>query len=174
MEVVCQVRAGQLDLASRCEGWTIRQVLGHSLGVTHKFADFASGVTDEPHAPPDDVLSQNHVAAAEHVVAYAHEAWSTTDMSRTCRLRFGTFSAEAAAGINLFDVLAHSWDVAASIRVALSENNWLWLVGLHAAQEIIGSSRDPQHYAAARPVAAGAPPMHRFLAYLGRSHDDSP
>ena len=45
MEVVCQVGADQLDLASRCEGWTIRQVLGHSHGVTRKFADIASART---------------------------------------------------------------------------------------------------------------------------------
>jgi hypothetical protein len=41
------------------------------------------------------------------------------DMTRWCRMSFSTFPAGLAAGINLFDVLAHSWDIATATGVTL-------------------------------------------------------
>jgi len=163
-----------LDLGSRCEGWTIREVLNHSLGVTRKFADFAAGLTDEPHAPPGDLLSPDYKTVVASVAEGARAAWSTVDMSRTCRLPFGTFRAETAAGINLFDTLAHTWDIADAISIDLDQDNDLWTVGLDAARKVIGSSRDPKQYAAQILTADDASAMHRFLAYLGRPVRDRP
>ena len=169
IEVVHQVGREQLQLASPCEGWTVHQVLNHSIGVTLKFADFASGATDAPHAPPGDLVRLDHRGAVRDAVIQARTAWISADMSRTCRLGFGTFPAKLAAGINLFDVLAHTWDIAATVGVQLNEDNDIWLVGLHAARQLIGPERDPLHYAAAIPITDAAPPMGRFLAFLGRS-----
>jgi uncharacterized protein (TIGR03086 family) len=174
LDVVQLVPADGLDLMSRCDGWTIREVLNHSLGVTRKFADFASGVTDEPHSPPGDLLGQDHRAAMRSTVNQAGAAWRTADMSRTCRLTFGAFPAEAVVGINLFDALAHTWDIAATIRVDLDVHADLWTSALDAARAIVGASRDPEHYAPEIQIRPTAPPMHRFLAFLGRRLDDRP
>jgi uncharacterized protein (TIGR03086 family) len=149
-------------------------VLDHSLGVTRKFADFASGLTDEPHAPQDDLLGEDHNAAVAREVAYARTAWNAADMTRTCRLGFGSYSANTAAGINLFDALAHTWDMSTWIPLEIPDDDTLWLVALDAAKEVIAPSRDANHYAAEIPIAVDAPPMHHFLAYLGRSPDDCP
>lgn len=89
-------------------------------------------------------------------------------MTRTCRLSFGAFSAEAVAGINLFDALAHTWDIADAIAIGLDENSELWDIGLGAASEVLGPSRDSVHYAAEIPISPDAAPMRRFLAFLGR------
>jgi hypothetical protein len=43
-----QIQASQLSLASPCPGWTVREVMGHSIGVTLKFTGFAAGLTDAP------------------------------------------------------------------------------------------------------------------------------
>jgi hypothetical protein len=55
-----QVQASQLSLASPCPGWTVRDVMNHSIGVTMKFTHFAAGATDAPHAPPDDLIGRDH------------------------------------------------------------------------------------------------------------------
>lgn len=68
-------------------------------------------------------------------------------MARSCRLPFGTFSADAAGVINLFDVLAHSWDIAVSSEVDLECADELWEIGLRAARTVIGADRDPRHCA---------------------------
>jgi uncharacterized protein (TIGR03086 family) len=174
LAVVRVVRPEQLDLESRCEGWTIRQVLDHSLGVTHKFANFAAGLTDEPHTPQRAMLSSDHETAAAEEVNYASNAWRAADMTRRCRLPFGTFQASEAAGINLFDALAHTWDIAAPIGVDLAQDHPVWLEGLDAATAVMERSRDREHYAAAIPSGDSASPMRRFLAYLGRAHVDRP
>jgi uncharacterized protein (TIGR03086 family) len=170
--VVQQVRNEDLELPSRSESWTVRQVLNHSVGVTRKFADFASGVTDEPHTPVGDLLGEDHRAAVHRALNDARASWGSADMSRTCRLPFGTFTADAAAGINLFDVLAHTWDVAAVIGMHLDEHLDLWTAGLDAAREVIGPTRDPLHYATELPISNTAPSMQRFLAFLGRGVHD--
>ena len=91
-----------------------------------------------------------------------------TAEARDCQLSFGTFSAELAAGINLFDVLAHTWDFATAAGVPLRCGDDLWRAGLRAARTVIGPSRDLRHYAAELPVSAAAPAQQQFLAYLGR------
>lgn len=158
-----------LELPSSCDGWTVRDVMSHSIGVTRKFTDFASGATDEPHAPPGDQIGADHRAALRRSAGSATTAWGSVDMTRSWRLPFGTFSADTTAGINLFDVLAHTWDIAAAVDVDLDEDDDLWLAGLDAAQSVIGPHRDPQHYGPEVSPDGTARPMVRFLAYLGRS-----
>jgi hypothetical protein len=89
-------------------------------------------------------------------------------MARPCHLPFGTFLASVAAGINLFDVLAHTWDVAAAADVTLECADELWSAGLEAARVVIGPGRDPRQYAAEITVGASATPRQRFLAFTGR------
>ena len=167
-----RVHVEQLPRASRCSGWTVRQVLEHSIGVTRKFTEFASGATDEPHAPPGDLIGSDHRVAVRDAADGARAAWGTADMTRSCRLGFGTFPADIAAGINLFDVLAHTWDIATAVGVDLDEDHDLWLIGLDAAQDVIGADRDRGHYDPEVPVPGTAPPMARFLAFLGRAARD--
>jgi uncharacterized protein (TIGR03086 family) len=163
-----QVRAGPLAFESPCPGWSVRDVINHSLGVTLKFAEFAAGRTDHPRAPVGD-LGPDHGAALREAAEAARAAWASADMTRRCHLPFGTFPASLAAGINLFDVLAHTWDIAMATGVALRCPDDLWLEGLDAARTVIGVSRDSRHYAPEIPAAPGATPMRRFLAFLGRA-----
>lgn len=168
-EVVNRVSLEDLKLVSPCEAWTIREVLSHSIGVTRKFVSFASGVTDEPHAPPGDLVGPDHQTALRDTVSQARTAWASVDMRRTCHLPFGTFPAEIAAGINLFDVLAHTWDIAAATDIELDGDEDLWTAGLVSAQRVIGPARDLLHYGAEVAVSEGAPAMMSFLAFLGRT-----
>ena len=75
-------------------------------------------------------------------------------MTRQCHLPFGTFPASLAAGNNLFDVLAHTWDIAAAAGVTPRCPDDLWSAGLQAARAVVGPDRDPHHYAAEIPVDA--------------------
>jgi hypothetical protein len=63
--------------------------------------------------------------------------------SRTCRLGFGVFSAEGAAGLNLFDALAHTWDIAATTSIDLDESSELWAKRTTRQKGRVGSHRGP-------------------------------
>ena len=106
-----------------------------------KFADFAAGGSDHPRTPPGDLVGRDHRLALRSAAGAARSAWASADMARPCHLPFGTFPASLAAGINLFDVLAHTWDIAAATGVALECADDLWQAGLEAAQAVIGPGR---------------------------------
>jgi hypothetical protein len=97
----------------------------------------------------------------------SHVAWRTADLSQTCRLPFGRFSVEEAAGLNLLDVLAHTWDMASPLGIELDDDDAVWRDGLAAAHHLIVLDRDPRHYGPAK-RAMGASPMMDFLGFLGR------
>src|SRR2546425_134024 len=79
---------------------------------------------------------------------------------RTGRLiRAGQLSLESPCpgwSINLFDVLAHTWDIAAAAGVVVECPDELWSAGLEAARTVIGPGRDPRQYAPEVPVTAAA------------------
>ena len=151
----------------------MRDVMNHSIGVTLKFAGFAAGGGDHPHAPAGNLVGRDHIQALRSAADAAQSAWASADMTRQCRLPFGTFPASLAAGINLFDVLAHTWDIATATGVTLRCPDDLWSAGLQAARAVVSPDRDPHHYAAEIPVDAAASPRERFLAYVGRSEPGS-
>jgi uncharacterized protein (TIGR03086 family) len=162
------LRPPDLDLNSACPGWTIRHALSHSIAVTLKFADFASGVTDHPREPPGDLVGGDHRLALRDAATTSRAAWAFVDRTRSCHLGFGDFPANVAAGLNLYDVLAHTWDIATPAGLTFELDDDVWNIGLVAARVVIGSERDLRHYGEALPVAAGATPRRRLLALLGR------
>jgi uncharacterized protein (TIGR03086 family) len=164
-----QVRAEQLGLGSPCPGWSVHDVINHSLGVTLKFAGFAAGRTDRPRAPTGDLVGRDHARALAEAAGAARVAWASADLTRQCHLPFGTFPADLAAGINLFDVLAHTWDVATATGTELWCDDELWIAGLDAARAVIGPGRDPRQYAAEITTGPDASPRRRFLGFLGRA-----
>jgi hypothetical protein len=95
------VRSGQLSLESPCPGWSVRDVMNHSIGVTMKFAGFAAGGSDHPRTPPGDLVGRDHQLALRSAAGAARSAWASADMARPCHVPFGTFPASLAAGINL-------------------------------------------------------------------------
>ena len=168
VDVGRRTRADQLSLGTPCEGWTVREVMNHSIGVTLKFANFASGATGHPVAPAGDLVGDDHQTALRACADIARVAWTSADMNRTCELSFGLFPADMAAGINLFDVLAHTWDIATATDVELECDDVVWTLALESAKSVIGAHRDPAHYADEIPVGLEAGPREQFLGLLGR------
>jgi hypothetical protein len=70
--------------------------MNHSIGVTLKFADFATGGNDHPRTPPGDLVGRDHRLALRSAAAAARAAWTSADMARPCHLPFGTFPASLA------------------------------------------------------------------------------
>jgi hypothetical protein len=89
-------------------------------------------------------------------------------MTRICELSFGLFTADVAAGVNLFDVLAHTWGSATAARVEFEFADVLWRVGLDAARTVIGTSRDLDHYDPEIQARLDAGVREQFLGFLGR------
>lgn len=164
-----QITTADLGRATANPGWDVAQVINHSIAVTCKFAMFADGTTDRPRTPDGDFIGADHHMAFNNAAHRALAAWRHADLRRSCHLPFGTFTAEQAAGINLFDLLAHGWDIDQAVGVIFVCPDTAWEVGLSAARRVIGEQRDPRHYAPGLPSPPDASAQIRFLRYLGRA-----
>jgi len=89
-------------------------------------------------------------------------------MTRTCVFPFDTFTTEKAAGINLSDALAHTWDATHALGKAVTVDDRVWESALAAARRVAGPDRDPVHYGQEQPVTPADPSMRRFLRFLDR------
>lgn len=169
-----QVTPAELGLPTPNPGWDVAQVVDHSIAVTRKFTDFARGATDRPRTPGRDLIGADRRAAFDAAADGAQVAWRHADPRRNCHLPFGTFPAELAAGINLFDLLAHGWDVDRATGATFTCSSTAWAAGLDAARRVIGERRDPRHYASEVPVDPGASARVRLLCFLGRPAGTDP
>ncbi|WP_285572410.1 TIGR03086 family metal-binding protein [Actinoallomurus iriomotensis] len=165
-DLLDQVTPAELGLPTPNPGWDVADVVDHSIAVTRKFTAFARGATDRPRTR--DLVAADHRAAFDAAADGARAAWRHADPRRSCHLPFGTFPAELAAGINLFDLLAHGWDVAQATGATFTCSPRAWETGLDATWRVIGERRDPRHYAPEVPVAPGASAQVRLLCFLGR------
>jgi uncharacterized protein (TIGR03086 family) len=168
-QIVARLGGRDLKAHSPCPGWTVGDVLNHSVGVTQKLSAFASGATDAPRTPPGDLLGDDPALAVHIAAAAAADAWAHADMTRLCRLPFATLTADATAGLNLFDVLAHTWDITTGVGVTLICFDDLWIAALDAAHVVIGRERDRAHYGPEITLSAAAAPKDRFLSFVGRA-----
>jgi hypothetical protein len=83
-------------------------------------------------------------------------------------LPFGTYPADLAAGINVFDALAHTWDIATPAAIPMECPDELWETALAAASALLKPDRDERYYVKERVTSHRAPPRDRFLSLLGR------
>jgi uncharacterized protein (TIGR03086 family) len=165
---VGRITTANLRLPTSNPGWSVRDVIGHSIAVTLKFASFANETTDRPRTPDEDPVGFDHETAFRAAATVAKTAWACADPARICHLPFGSFPAELAAGINLFDLLAHTWDIEAATREIFTCPDDIWATALQAARQVIGEYRDPRHYALELPPGPNPTVRSQFLSYLGR------
>lgn len=77
-----RVRPSQLDLRSPCPGWSVSEGMSHSIGVTLKFAEFASGATDQPRTASGDLVGPRHCGDLRSAADAARAAWMSADTTR--------------------------------------------------------------------------------------------
>jgi uncharacterized protein (TIGR03086 family) len=173
--IVGQVADDQLDLATPCEGWRVRDLLRHMVGNNLGFAFAARGASADPavwagEELPDDPRSAYDDSAEEAVAAFSE----LTDLTAPLDLgSYGQVPAGQAVGMHFIDYLTHGWDVAVSIGVeaSLDEESCREVLRMAARwpaghPEIWGPGA-PFGYPVDVPATASA--QERMLGLLGRS-----
>jgi len=143
---------------TRCEGWTVADVVGHVIAVTDRFTAFAaaSPSPSSPSPSPDLATAVRRSAA-----------WRSADGAdgRRLSLSFGTFDAATAAAVNAFDALVHGWDVAAANGIAYEPDADLVAAATAVAERLVWQE---QQYRRPPPHATPATPLERLLVVTGR------
>lgn len=178
--VVAAVTDDQLDRATPCAEWTLRELLVHMAGSNNGFADTAEGRPTDPAAWSGatigpDVVGE-YVKSSQRVLAAFAGAGV---MDRTFDVHgFGAHPARVAIGMHFVDFLVHGWDVARSVDApaeldvelcaAVLEMGRRWPKG---APTIWGPGA-PFGYQV--DVPSDSPDQDRMLGFLGRDPRWSP
>jgi uncharacterized protein (TIGR03086 family) len=167
-KVIAGIDGAQLALPTPCTEWDVRATLDHLIGATWMFTlvnqGQAVGEDARTLADGDPMTALTDAAAANAA------SWRTPgafDGDRT--FPFGTFPADAAAMMNLSEVVVHTWDIATALGVDATIDP---AAGAMLDDFYRAISLDPYRahgaFGAEVRVESGAPPADRLLARLGR------
>lgn len=176
MRLVAGIAAGDLDRATPCDGWNLRALLEH-MTVQHRgFARAATGVRSgvadwAPRSLGNDPAGRYAEAAAGVTAAFGAEGVLEREFWLPEIRADEAFPAPLAIGFHTLDYVTHSWDVAAALGAQPEFAPGLVEAVRPMAEQIPDTPevRGPGGpFRRGVEVAADAPPLHRFLAALGR------
>jgi uncharacterized protein (TIGR03086 family) len=165
VSLVNRVRPEDLARQTPCAGWDLAALLAHMTAQHHGFAASAAGAGERP--------AREYARAAERVLAaFAPEAVLTREFALpefdpTVRVPAGR-----AIGFHLVDYVVHAWDVARVLDLPYQPEPEVVAAALPVAEAVPDGERrraPGASFAPRLPVPAGADPMTRILALLGRS-----
>lgn len=162
----------QLDAATPCTEWTVREVINHLLGGLEMFAAATEGgEVGPPSGPPPDMIGPDPALQYDHyrkkvAMLYA-EPGALQEMLKGSG---GPVPGAQVLGIAFCDHLVHGWDIAtatgqdATIPDDLAGAAWAFLDG-----NISDDARGPgKIFSEAVAVPDDASVQDRMIAYLGR------
>ncbi len=166
--LVAGIDAAQLRRSTPCTDWDVHATLEHLVGATWMFTLANQGqLVGEDTRGVGEAGAEAALEAAAAANLASWRAPGAFDGART--FPFGTFRADAAAMMNLSEVVVHTWDIA----VALGGDTTIDPAVAKMLDEFYGAiSLDPYRtHGAFGPeitVAADASHADRLLAQLGR------
>lgn len=166
--VIVGIDDTQLAQPTPCSQWDVRATIDHLIGATWMFT-----LVNEGQVVGEDAgeRADHHPAVALTEAAAANAAsWRMPGAFDGERVYpFGTFPADAAAMMNLSEVVVHTWDVATALgadatidpAIAAMLDDFYRPISLEPY-------RAHGAFGAEVPIDSLAPPAHRLLAKLGR------
>jgi len=168
-EVIGSLKPDDLARSTPCEGWDVRALINHMVGVNERFAAAVSGGT-----PPDasaDLVGSDPAGAYRAAAGKAMAAWrSPGALDRTVRLAAGEMPGQVACGVQFVDQLQHVWDLCKATGRPYPLNPELASTALEMSRQRIGPDRrgPGKPFGAEVPCPANAPAQDRLAAFLGR------
>ena len=153
--------AKDLNAATPCDEWSVRDLLNHMLDTQRYFLGAARGEDAAPPGPnPPDVVSANPRQDFERIQSDVVDAFSQDGVIE---------KTGPAIGIAFADQLLHGWDVA---RATGQDDTMPDGLAKTAYDVIHGRFTDEQRKGVFKPeiqVGEDATPQQRLLAYTGRN-----
>jgi uncharacterized protein (TIGR03086 family) len=163
--VIGNVSAAQHDDPTPCPKWTVRDLLGHTIGVVAGLGAAAAGAAPTPFALGPDPASQFRQAADS-----ALAAWRAPGvLDRIVDFGAGAMPGQVVAGINLLDTATHSWDIATATGQPAQLPEEVAVSALEVSRTTISPEIRAGRFGPEVPAPAGAGPTEQLVAYLGRN-----
>jgi uncharacterized protein (TIGR03086 family) len=168
-EIIGNIRPDQLQNATPCRGWVVRDVLEHMVGGATTFAFLLRG-----EAAPDlsgrDLLGDDPGRAFDEAVgAFGTAAALPGALDRTIAAPVGEMRGSDFLRFVALDGLIHASDLATATDQPFTPPDELVAeIDVFAHDAITPSARGDDSFAAAVDPPAGADPLQRLLAFSGR------
>jgi uncharacterized protein (TIGR03086 family) len=154
-----------LDLVTPCEGWVVRDLLGHINGGARAFAAAVEG-RDVREKPLGDRPS---VAVAEALAEFDKAIRGPGALERTVNSPFGEMPGETFARLAALDLLVHTWDMSrASNQEPGVPEEVVQAVDEFARQAITEDLRTPGVFGPEVDAAANGNRLDALAAFTGR------
>ncbi|HEX3647837.1 MAG TPA: TIGR03086 family metal-binding protein [Pseudonocardiaceae bacterium] len=175
--LVRQVTPDRLDLPTPCAEWDLRALLAHltvqHVGFARAVAGERTELADWRPSPLADDFAAAYDRAADLVIESFGAPGATERRAYLPEIRNGvTVPGGMAMGFHFIDYVVHSWDVAAAIGAPVEFDDDVLAAALRVAGQVPTdpASRGPgTAFDPVLPEPAGATPLARVLALLGRS-----
>ncbi|MDI5964629.1 TIGR03086 family metal-binding protein [Streptantibioticus silvisoli] len=169
------VGAAEPELLGRptpCDGFDLRALLGHTLGVAHRVAYTGEGGRglDLPSAV-GRIADTDWAGAAGRAHARVAAAWADgTALDRAVEVPWGVVPGRAALAGYLVEIVTHTWDIAQVVDPAAELDAGLAQAALDTARAFVPA--EPRGgavpFGPVSPAPDGASVHVRLAAWLGR------
>lgn len=169
-ELMGTLQPADLERPTPCEGWNVRALINHMIGVN---MGFTAGVTGEGSRPGPEVdlvggdAAGSYGRAASAMMAAWHRPGA---MEKTVKLAAGEMPGAAAAGVFFVDQIQHVWDLAKATGRPYPLDPGLAATALEMSRPRIGPDRrgPGKPFAEEVPCPDSAPAPDRLAGFLGR------
>jgi uncharacterized protein (TIGR03086 family) len=168
--VVSQIGTGQLDEATPCTDFDVRDVLEHMIGGATAFAAAFRG-EPAPSTGGGDPLGR----FGQAMTGLTDAVRAPGALDRTIAAPFGDVPGEAFARFVVLDGLVHGWDLATATGQPYEPPATLVAeVDAFAREAIVPAMREADMFAAPAEAPPDATPIERLAAFTGRRVARSP
>lgn len=163
--LVSNLDAGQLDAATPCDNFAVRDVLAHMVGGATAFAAAFRG-----EAAPEPAGADDLVAAFPRAMAALQAAINAPGaLERTIAAPFGEVPGEVFARFVALDGLVHGWDIATATGQPYDPPAAVVVeVDAFAREAISEGMRDGDTFAAPVVPPADSSSLVQLVAFTGR------
>ena len=167
--IVAGISRDQLEAATPCPEWTVRDLLNHMIG---SYEAVASGGAGEPLDPSGiDYTAEDYVAAFESATSKAGAAFSAPGaLEKPFAMPWGETQGEALLGLVVTETVVHGWDLAQATSQEIPVDDvaeWIYQMST-GMMEPQGNFPRGTNFGPPVDVPDDAPVQDKMLAYFGR------
>ena len=171
------IKVSDLNKPTPCQGWTLKELLNHMIGVNAMFTMSLNGQAMPAGGESPDFVGSDPSGAYKKSIEAVHAAWSKPGaLDGTIKLPFGEMPRAMAIGINIGDQTLHTWDIAKTLgqdATLPAEQATAVLGGLKSV--LSDDLRGPgKPFAPAVQVSADASVTEQLVAFSGRNPNWKP
>lgn len=178
--LIAAVTHDQLDLATPCDEWTVRDVINKMVASTWMFASFGKREQPDPALDlidPKHIIGEDPLGAYQAAAAACRTAWRADGALEGMALStVGEAPAKAVMHGRVFDTTILCWDIAAGTGLphGIDEIQANYVTRIARALVPLVRSSSPERYKVEIETPADADPVATLVGLTGRDPNWSP